>query len=321
MSNARIVGHRAYRGHYPENTFVAFEKALEAGVDVIETDLQMSKDGIVVVNHDQTTLRCWNKDYTISETEWSDLKTLRCNDERFADLRMPTLIEILKWVVDNPNVKLMLDIKFTNNMEILLKTVADMLSVREDLPFWRDHIIWGLWALDWFQYGMETGVIKDFEVVCISLSLEMAKKFVEFSAKLNNPHFKLSGVSLHFVSTWSSSFQTKWIPYLQENNVEIFVWTINKDIDFKYCNALPISGFVTDFPVEARNAITKYDRSKLVFKRPFPLSKEGARFYSYLLLYRVIVEVLFSSWSQYKILGNLSFSLIMIKIMKTIHFL
>ncbi|SCU98040.1 LADA_0H10176g1_1 [Lachancea dasiensis] len=317
----KIIGHRAYKGYYPENTIVAFDKALEAGVDVVETDLQMSKDGIVVINHDTTTLRCWDKNYRISETEWSDLKALRCKNKGFTELKMPSLVEVLKWVVDNPSVKLMLDIKFTNDREIMLKSVAEMLSVREDLPFWRDHIIWGLWTVDWFRYGMETGVIKDFEVVCISLSLQMARKFVEYSREINNPHYKLSGVSLHFVSTWSSYFQTSVIPYLQEHNVDIYVWTINQTIDFKYCNALPIAGFVTDFPVEAREAVSKYDRNQLGFQRPAHLSKEGFRFYSFLCIYRLVEELLFSPWARYKVVGNFSFSLLVIILLRAIHFL
>ena len=55
-----IVGHRAFKGKYPENTLLAFEKAYAAGADVIETDLQMTSDGMVVVNHDSDTGRMWD---------------------------------------------------------------------------------------------------------------------------------------------------------------------------------------------------------------------------------------------------------------------
>lgn len=53
-----IVGHRAFKARYPENTLLAFEKAYAAGADVIETDLQMTSDGMVVVNHDSDTVGC-----------------------------------------------------------------------------------------------------------------------------------------------------------------------------------------------------------------------------------------------------------------------
>ncbi|CUS23183.1 LAQU0S08e03950g1_1 [Lachancea quebecensis] len=321
MTAAKIIGHRAYRGYYPENTILAFDKAKEANVDVIETDLQMSKDGVVVINHDQDTQRCWDKNYVISETNWDMLQSLNCKDTRFQDQKMPSLKQVLRWIVDNPSMKLMLDIKFTNDQEIMLKSVAEMLSTKEDLLFWRERVIWGLWTVDWFRYGMETGVIKDFQVACISLSLEVARSFVEYSRELNSPHFRLSGVSMHFVSTWSKTFQKKWLHYFQQNNIEIYVWTINHATDFKYCNALPISGFVTDFPIEARGAIEQYERNKTVFKRPFFISKEGLRFYGFLVIYRLTIEFLFSPWAQYKVFGNFSFSLLFIKFMRIIHFL
>lgn len=321
MSTAKIISHRAYRGHYPENTLLAFDKAFEAGVDVIETDLQMSQDGVVVINHDRDTQRCWDKNFIISETNWDDLLSLNCKDERFKEQKMPSLKQVLKWLVDHPSMKLMLDIKFTNDQEIMLKSVSEMLSTKENLGFWRERIIWGLWTVDWFRYGMETGVVKDFQVACISLSLEVAKSFVEYSKELNSPHFRLSGVSIHFVSTWSRKFQKQWLPYFQKNDVEVYVWTINQAVDFKYCNALPIAGFVTDFPVEAREALKHYDRRHLTFKRPFVISKEGFRFYAFLLIYNLTIQFLFSPWAQYKFFRDYSFSLALVKLMRTVHFI
>ncbi len=47
-----IEGHRGFRGLYPENTLIAFEKALELGVSTIELDVIISKDHQVVVSHE-----------------------------------------------------------------------------------------------------------------------------------------------------------------------------------------------------------------------------------------------------------------------------
>lgn len=52
-----IVAHRGYSRHYPENTLLAFQKAIEAGCDGIELDVQMTKDGELVVLHDETLER------------------------------------------------------------------------------------------------------------------------------------------------------------------------------------------------------------------------------------------------------------------------
>ena len=64
--------HRGFSGKYPENTMLAFKKALEAGADGIELDVQMTKDGQVVVIHDEKVDRTTNgtglvRDYTLEE--------------------------------------------------------------------------------------------------------------------------------------------------------------------------------------------------------------------------------------------------------------
>ena len=48
-----IQGHRGARGLLPENTLPAFERAIELGVDVLELDIGMTRDGVPVVHHDR----------------------------------------------------------------------------------------------------------------------------------------------------------------------------------------------------------------------------------------------------------------------------
>ncbi|MCH8294735.1 glycerophosphodiester phosphodiesterase, partial [Candidatus Poribacteria bacterium] len=51
------VAHRGASGNYPENTLLAFRKALEIGVDEIELDLYFTKDEQLVIMHDSTVNR------------------------------------------------------------------------------------------------------------------------------------------------------------------------------------------------------------------------------------------------------------------------
>lgn len=49
----KVMAHRGYSGKYPENTMLAFEEAAKTGADGIELDVQLTKDGQVVVIHDE----------------------------------------------------------------------------------------------------------------------------------------------------------------------------------------------------------------------------------------------------------------------------
>ena len=48
----KIVGHRGARGLSPENTIASLEKAIEHGVDMVEVDVRVTKDGVAVLHHD-----------------------------------------------------------------------------------------------------------------------------------------------------------------------------------------------------------------------------------------------------------------------------
>ena len=72
----KVVAHRGDSAHFPENTLHAFESAYAMGVDVIETDVHLSKDGEVVIWHDPTLDRNTNGSGMIEEHTLAELKKL-----------------------------------------------------------------------------------------------------------------------------------------------------------------------------------------------------------------------------------------------------
>ena len=69
--------HRGSRILWPENTWYAFDHAVDdLGYQYVETDVQMTADGTVVVFHDATLERCTNGVGKIAEWQWDDLKHL-----------------------------------------------------------------------------------------------------------------------------------------------------------------------------------------------------------------------------------------------------
>lgn len=97
-----IFAHRGFSGYYPENTMLAFQKTAEESLaDGIELDIQMTKDGELVIMHDETLDRTTNgsgylKDYTLEE-----LKTLSVGVNVkgfFPRQTIPTLREYFTWL-------------------------------------------------------------------------------------------------------------------------------------------------------------------------------------------------------------------------------
>ncbi len=95
----KVIGHRGAAGLAPENTFAGFDIALALGVDGIETDVQKTKDGKLVLFHDNLLDKTTNGTGALQETLWQALQQLDAGswvDSTYAGERIPLLIEALQ---------------------------------------------------------------------------------------------------------------------------------------------------------------------------------------------------------------------------------
>ena len=91
------IAHRGYSVKYPENTLPAFEGAIEAGADMIELDIRISRDGHIVTIHDETIDRTSDGRGRIADLSLADLKRYNYrNGHKDLDfVAIPTLEEVL----------------------------------------------------------------------------------------------------------------------------------------------------------------------------------------------------------------------------------
>ncbi len=114
----QIIAHKGASGLAPENTMIAFEKALQLGVDQIELDIRHTSDGEVVVFHDQRLDRVTRDslgnqitgdihNYTYEEIQQFEVGSWF--DSKFTDQKIPRLKEVLDLV--NGKCKVLIEIK------------------------------------------------------------------------------------------------------------------------------------------------------------------------------------------------------------------
>jgi len=99
----KVVAHRGYSGRYPENTEIAFRKALALDVEMIEFDVHLAKDESLIVIHDATVDRTSDGSGRIAEMTLPEIKALDAGswfDEAFKGQRFLTLQEALD-LMDN----------------------------------------------------------------------------------------------------------------------------------------------------------------------------------------------------------------------------
>jgi glycerophosphoryl diester phosphodiesterase len=137
QANVQIIGHRGCRGLRSENTLAAFKHALEMGVDGIEMDVHLTKDGQAIVYHDyalcphvtRTDAGTWFekprealssltydelRQYKLGEINpHTDYKTNYPDIENTDDEPIPLLKDVLDLARDYPDVQILIEIKTT----------------------------------------------------------------------------------------------------------------------------------------------------------------------------------------------------------------
>jgi glycerophosphoryl diester phosphodiesterase len=119
-----IIAHRGISFDLPENSLSAFNASWAVGVDGIEGDFHLTRDGSIVCIHDDNTSRVCNKNLVICNSTLQELKelNLQCEGKDHLNIKIPTLTEVLKTVPSGK--KIFIEIKC--GVEILSPLVKEL---------------------------------------------------------------------------------------------------------------------------------------------------------------------------------------------------
>ena len=93
-----IIAHRGSHLKFPENTLAAYEEAIKEGADYVEIDLRTTKDGHLVIMHDESATRMTGKKGLIKDLNYSEIRDLKIkstNKEDTTTYRIPDFISVL----------------------------------------------------------------------------------------------------------------------------------------------------------------------------------------------------------------------------------
>ncbi|KAG6336489.1 hypothetical protein ID866_2603, partial [Astraeus odoratus] len=213
-------GHRGASAAYPENTLASFEAAIRDGAEGIESDVHVSKDGVVVMFHDPALERTTGSKGLIRERNWygedgmEHLRTIK--EPRQA---IPTFSETIALLMkpENEHVKFNVDVKVQNDPDRLFSLMHDIIS---DQPQWETRlaprILLGLW------HPRFVASAKARLPYCrrshIGVSTSLARKYFWKDVDV----FSMAFASL--ASTDGSKFREE----CRMAGKKIMVWTVNK---------------------------------------------------------------------------------------------
>lgn len=114
-----VAAHRGAHQDYPENSLASYREAIRLGVDIIETDVRATKDGVLVIMHDKTVDRTTNGKGNVCDLTFDELRRLRLvHQGRITEELIPAFEEVLQLTKG----KIMLDVDFKAERQFLQQT-------------------------------------------------------------------------------------------------------------------------------------------------------------------------------------------------------
>ena len=237
-----VISHRGDSRNAPENTLASFKSALEMGSDGIELDVQLTKDGQLVVIHDERVDRTTDgigfvKDFTLKE-----LKRLDAGikfDKKFAGERIPSLYEVFE-LIGHKNFIVNIEIK--SGIVLYPGIEEKLIKAIEDYDF-EDRVV----ISSFNHYSL-----RDVKRMAPELKIGLL-----YQCGLVEPWhmaIRMKAYSLH-------PFYFNIIPELVEgckkNNIKLFPWTVDRKEDMEMMIKAGVDAIITDDPQTLINLLEK----------------------------------------------------------------
>lgn len=250
----KITSHRGNSVVAPENTIAALDYAAKDRADFAEIDVQQTKDGVVILFHDNNLKRITGINKKIYKVRYKDIKDIDIGSwfsKEFSDQRIPTLDEVLKFC--KGKIKLNIELKPSGHDKNLEESVVQII---EDNDFINDCVITS------FNYKSLSKVKK--------LNPDIRTGYI--LSAVYGKFFDLKYAD--FFSIEKSFVTEKVVIEAHKRGKQVHVWTINSVSYMKKMAKLGVDNIITDNPVKARKIIYSSDLPdytldflKLIFER------------------------------------------------------
>lgn len=226
-----VAAHRAGPAPAPENTLAALEAAVEAGADIAEIDVLMTRDGEVVVTHDADLMREAGDPRRIAETPYTALRDVVKRTK--ADIpekerRLETLASFLQRADDR--IGLIIELKYYGANPRLVRAVVEILQRHKGSAEVR------VMSLDLAAVRELRRRLPDYRVGYVST--------VAIGA--------VTAIDVDFLALAQNRITPKVIREAHKRGVEIYAWTPNQIDQIADLVQMGIDGIITDYPGRAR---------------------------------------------------------------------
>lgn len=242
-----VIAHRGGRSLGPENTLYTYRRAMDMGVDVIEIDVQLTKDKRLAVIHDKTVDRTTNGSGTVESYKLADLQKLDAGYRWSANkantfplrgqgIKIPSLTEVFQ---EFPQMRI--------NIEIKDPKAAIITSICQTI---QDHDMSPKVMIASFN----AGALKKFRSICPAVATSAgASEAILFYAlqkmRLESAYSPVAQALQVPQAYGDLQVVTKrFIEAAHARNLKIHVWTVNSVDSMNTLLQVGVDGIMTDYP-------------------------------------------------------------------------
>lgn len=242
---SHIIAHRGYSGLYPENTLSAIRAAVDAGADMVEIDVQLTKDNVLVVMHDSSVYRTTNGSGLVKDLTLEQIRALDAGSKfgpQFAGERVPTLEEAL----DAVHGKAMLNIEVKNaGTEGARRHVAEQITTLLERKNYASHVQ---------VMAFDADFMREMRLKAPKVSMALLAISNPFNTKLRQAS-KLGMDGLNLLHSTVSQDEVKDI---HKAGLRTHVYTVNRTNSMLKALRRGVDGLITDHPDVAAAAMNVY---------------------------------------------------------------
>ena len=223
-----VTAHRGYSAAAPENTLPAFQLAIDQGCEWAELEVQMTKDGVVMVTHDTSLRRCTGRNENIYDLTYHEVRKLdagRWFGQKYTGAKVPTLEEVL----DLCKGKIQLNIEIKPNAATP-ELEAETVRIIQEKGFEKDCVI----------------TSQSYETLCKAKELDPEIETGYILALGVGTYYDLPAAD--FFSVESTFITAGMVQQIHLRGKTISAWTINRQQDAEKLLQLGVDDLITDKP-------------------------------------------------------------------------
>ena len=218
------IGHRGAAGHAPENTLAAVAAGLALGADLIEIDVQRTRDGALVVMHDKRVDRTTNGSGAVGGLTLAEIRALDADGGQ----RVPMLQEVLNAVSGHAGMMI----------EIITPAIAAEVVAAVRASRFAGPVVYASFL------HAELLAVRSEDPGAATLALLEG-------VPIAGARFALDARATHVGLSFESA-TPEFIAILQQAGLQVFLYTVNDPRDIELAIERGANGIITDFPDRVR---------------------------------------------------------------------